>query len=221
MSFTSVKKLISLFFRNLSDKGKVRKILSFPKGFTLVEIMTVLALLVLIFSLVERKMFSKGSRITDSFRFLAVLNRRLYTSAKLHNEVYRLVILLNNKKPEEVWVEKKLSEAKKHDATEENEPLLQKESSREYEKDPSFLKEPRKLTPLLSITSVESPYWKEIKTEGRVYLYYYPKGPGPEAAVHFKRQDNRAQWTLYFPPLQRELKLLKNTVSLQDIKAGI
>ena len=201
----------------MSWKNLKKKILYSKKGFTLIETLVVIALIAVIFSFMGKNMLLKGSRITDTFRFFSVLNRRLYTAAKLHREVYRLVIKIDDKKPEEVWVEKKLKDSELLQVKEQ-EKSNSKESVKEYEKDPSFLKKPRKIFPLLSITSVESPYWKETKPKKMVYIYYYPKGPGPEAAFHFKREDNQAEWTLYFPPLQRELKLIKNNISLENIK---
>ena len=213
MSFSSefLNVLKSLLLSSCNSTGTpYGKPFYFKKGFTLIEIVVVIALIAVIFSFIGKNMLLKGNKITDTFRFFSVLNRRLYTSAKLHREIYRLVIKIEDKKPEEVWVEKKL---KKPQGKE-----ISKETVEEYEKASSFLKKPRKIFPLLSITSVESSHWKEAKLKGLVYVYYYPKGPGPEVAVHFKREDNRAEWTLYFPPLQRELKLLKNNISLEDIK---
>ena len=185
------------------------------KGFTLIEIAIVLVFLVMIFSLVGRKMFSTGSRITDSFRFFSVLNRRLYTSAKLHGKIYRMAIKIDKKQPEEVWVEKKLKNPKLS-----SEVRIEGEKEDMFQRDASFFKDTRKITPILSISSVESPYWKEEKKEGLVYLYYYPKGPGPEAAIHFQRKKRGGEWTLYFPPLQREVRLIKGNKTLKDIKQG-
>ena len=213
MSFLSefLNVLKSLLLSSCSSTGTpYGKPFYFKKGFTLIEIVVVIALIAVIFSFMGKNMLFKGNKITDTFRFFSVLNRRLYTSAKLHREIYRLVIKIEDKKPEEVWVEKKIKTPQGKE--------ISKETVGEYEKASSFLKKPRKIFPLLSITSVESSYWKEAKLKGLVYVYYYPKGPGPEVAIHFKREDNRAEWTLYFPPLQRELKLIKNNISLEDIK---
>ena len=203
----------SQFFKEGSQKG------SFKKGFTLIEIVIVLGLVVVIFGLVGRKMFSAGGQITDSFRFLSTLNRRLYTSARLHQETYRLVIKLDEKKPEEVWVEKKLKKPQlSQETADEEKENLKEDEVKDFVKDPSFLEKPRKITPLLSIPLVENSHWQEGQTEGLVYVYYFPKGPGPEIAIHFKRPDNQKEWTLYFPPLQRELRLIKKNLSLKDIK---
>lgn len=194
---------------------KVSQKKTYSKGFTLIETVIVLVFLTVIFSLVGRKMFSTGSRITDSFRFFSVLNRRLYTSAKLHGKIYRMAIKVDKEQPEEVWVERKLQNPKPSPETK-----AESETEDLFQKDTSFLKDSRKITPILSISSVESPYWKEKKTEGLVYLYYYPKGPGPEAAIHFQRQKTGGEWTLYFPPLQRELRLITGNRALQDIRKG-
>lgn len=199
------------------DTVKVRQKAVCKTGFTLIETVIVLVLLTVIFSLVGRKMFSTGSRIKDSFNFFSVLNRRLYTSAKLHGKVYRMVIKVDKKHSEEIWVERKLKTPRPSSSSDVKDKT---EKGNMFQKDPSFLEDPRKITPLLSISSVESPYWKEEKTEGLVYFYYYPKGPGPEAAIHFKRQERSGEWTLYFPPVKRELRLIKGNRALQDIKKG-
>ena len=67
-----------------------------------------------------------------------------------------------------------------------------------FQKDTSFLKDPRKITPILSISSVESPYWKEEKTEGLVYLYYYPKGRGRRLLFTSKGKQRRGVDALFF-----------------------
>ena len=186
------------------------------KGFTLIEIMVALVLLTVTFSFVGLKMFSAGSQIKDSFRFFSSLNRRLYTSARLQKQVYRLVIEINNKAPEKVWVEKKIESP-----TLKLQREIDEEEKVTFQKDSSILSTPRKISPLLALLFIESTYWEEEKKEGRVYIYYYPRGPGPEVAIHFKKPNSRHEWTLYFPPLQRELRLIKGHVRLQDIKEGL
>jgi len=41
---------------------------------------------------------------------------------------------------------------------------------------------------------------------------------GQETALHFERKDRPAEWTLYFPPLKRELNLIHKHTPLKKIK---
>ena len=180
----------------------------------MIELAVVIALLAVFFALAGNRVFRGESRTDASFRFLAVLNRRLALSSKHRAELRRLTFQINADGPEEVWVEKISSNKleKSADSKEQDKPL--------FVKDLSFLKEPKKLSSVLSLSSAEFPHQKEAQTEGRVFVYYHPKGPGPEAAFHFKSLSGRSEWTLYFPPIQRELRLVKGHVSLKDLQEG-
>ena len=75
--------------------------------------------------------------------------------------------------------------------------------------DDSFYSAPVKIPGLLDIVKIESPSWQEDKTEGPVYIYYYPKGLAQEISIHFLRKDGRGRWILYLDPVTKNIQILK------------
>ena len=172
-----------------------KKIQALRKGFTLIEILIVLALLVFVFAIASSKLFSNKKKVSSVFTSLNRLNRKVATLSKVHGKTYRIVIEVNPNKPDRVWVEKHSNELG-------------------YKIDPSFYKEPSVIYPLLSITSVEKE--EGITSEGLVYIYYYSKNLGPEVAIHLNRSDTRAPFTLYLDSIQREFHVINKNVPLKD-----
>ena len=68
------------------------KILSFEKGFTLIEVMIVLVIMGGIVALGMPYLSSRNSKTKGYLRELTVLSRELHTKAKLQGVVFRLVI---------------------------------------------------------------------------------------------------------------------------------
>ena len=167
------------------------------RAFTLIETLIVLSLIALLFSYAATKIFSTKAKINDTFRTFTTLNRRLYTSARMHKKIYRLSFQLEGRKTT-FWVEKE-------------------NDQKEFELASVFLKKPKKLHPLLSLKFIESTYWDSEKATGLAFIYYHPKGVGQETALHFERQGRKGQWTLYFPPIKRELELIKKDIALSEI----
>ena len=176
------------------------------KAFTLIEILVVLFIIVFIFTIASKRLFSSEKKISSTFNNLIYLNRRLYTSSKLHRNVYRLALKLNSEDDDEFWVEKQETN---------------KESVKVFILDDNFFDKPQKINPLLSILSVESNAWPDPKTSGTVYIYYYPKGLSQELAVQFLRPSNQGRWTLYLDPVQKEFQLLKKEKSIKEIKESL
>ena len=176
---------------------KTTSLLFLERAFTLIEILVVLSIITIAFSYTATKVFRRSAKIKDTFHDLSRLNRRLYTSAKMHKKNYRLAFDLK-KRETTFWVEKE-------------------NQKKEYKIADSILKKPLPIHPLLSLTSIESSHWEEEKTNGLVFIYYPPKGIGQEAALHFKRRDRKGDWTLYFPPLKREVEVINKEISLNEI----
>ena len=193
-----------------------------PKAFSLIEILLVLFILAFVFAFVSQRFSRRDQKINRAFDKLVRLNRRLVTLSKLHNQTYRWVIQLDSEGPEKYWVEKK-QEGKRGEQSpdllkwpteaqeKENQSLSQ---DLDFAVDNSFYSEPEIITPFLEITKVESSQWKEDKTEGLVYIYYYPKGLAQEAAIQFFRPDNQGSWTLYLDSVTKNLQIFKKEKSL-------
>ncbi len=176
------------------------------KAFTLLEILVVLFIMVFLFTLASRRIFSAERKIGSTFNQLIHLNRRLYISSELHRNIYRLALNLNPEGVDEFWVEKQVAN---------------KKEGKVFTLDDNFFDEPQKIHPLLNIDSVESMVWEKAKTSGMVYIYYYPKGLSQELAIQFLRSDNQGKWTLYVDPVQKEFQLLEKEKNMREIKESL
>ena len=193
------------------------------KGVAFVEILVSIVIIASLFGLffTAQKNFSRKSQVRSAWRFFKSLNRKLYTSSRIRSQIYRLVIQIDPKGPEQVFVEKKLApSAPPAPSPDDIASETEKKPEEKFVPDTSFVKS-KTITPLLSLTLAEGAFWPEGRTEGRVFIYYYPQGPGEEAALHFKREDLGNEWTLYFPPFQRELRIFQRNIPLQQLKEGI
>ena len=156
------------------------------KAFSLIEILVVLFIIAFMFAFAAQTFSRKGQKVAHTFDKLIRLNRRMVMLSKFSNNSYRLVIQLNNEGPEQYWVERRqvdqihtdLSDTlgEQNEGQKEEEP--EEKLKHDFVLDDSFYSEPEVIPPFLSITKVESSIWEEDRTEGLVYIYYYPKGPG-------------------------------------------
>ena len=183
-------------------------------AFTLIEILAVLLIIVFVFSLAGRKLLSKDRKIRSAFQELILLNRRIAAAAKTRGSAYRLAVRVNLEGPEEYWVEKLAVYA--DDSEGETEA---------FALDERFFPSPQKIHPLLEIIGMESVFREgeegeeeENESEAVYYIYYAPKGLGQETAIQFFRPDNKARWTLYLHPVQKEFHLLEKERTLEEIK---
>ena len=185
------------------------------RAFSLLEILIILSVMAFIFAFVAQRFSRKEQKVTGAFNKLVRLNRKLVLLSKFHNNSYRWVIQLDKGGPERYWVEKKQEVPSDTDSShlidpqiKDQEGDLNKEGNSEFVRDDVFYSEPEIISSLLSIISVESPAWKEDKTEGLVYIYYYPRGLAQETAIQFLRPDNQGRWTLYLDPVTKNLQVL-------------
>ena len=195
--------------------GNTLAFLKSSRAFSLLEILIVLSVIAFIFVFVAQRFSRKEQKVTGTFNKLVRLNRRLVLLSKFHNNIYRWVIQLDNEGAEKYWVEKKQEIPSNTDSShladsqvKDQEGGLNKEESPEFIRDDAFYSEPEVISPLLNITGVESFAWEKDKTEGLVYIYYYPRGLAQETAIQFLRPDNQGRWTLYLDPVTKNLQVL-------------
>ncbi|MCZ0933057.1 MAG: prepilin-type N-terminal cleavage/methylation domain-containing protein [Oligoflexia bacterium] len=168
------------------------------KAFSLIEMLLVLFIIGLLFTVTSQKFYNKGHKVRTVFDRLARLNNRLVSVSTLHNKTYRLVIQLNTEKKDQYWVEKKQAI---------NESEEEEKTDSVFQIDNSFYSEPQNIPSLLDMTKIETK--GSAKEEGKVYIYYYPSALAQSAKIYFLRPDNQGTWTLYLDPVTKKLKALK------------
>lgn len=207
------------------------KVCSDRRGFTLIEVMVVLAIIAGIVALVLPRIGNRNNQMKAVVRKMSVLSRELHTRARLNGATYRLVIdmkqgadsadaqtyavekstqkILLNPKEEEI-LKKELSKA----ATSGDE--ISEGSKDGFEPDPKVLKKPVELPGVLKFVSVEKVGFKQPVTTGKVYITYFPQGLGEEAVIHLKAGEN-LNWTIAIHPLTGEAEVATRFVSLDEV----
>jgi len=204
------------------------------KGFTLLEVMIVLAILGGVIVLAMPYASNRNSQTRTFLRQLTVLSRELHTRAKLQGAVYRLVIDMKaassrNEKDapaQQYWVEKSngravikpneegeaMEKARRNDKKEEN------ADPRGFAMDTSLVKAPKELPSPLRFDRVELTRLKDAVTEGKAYIHYLPEGLVDEAAIHIRGDKNQI-WTISIHPLTGRAELISKSVSLQEMRS--
>lgn len=201
------------------------------KGFSLIEVMIVLAIIGGVIAMAMPYLKNRSSQTKSFLRQFTVLSRELHTRAKLQGAVYRLVIDMKettdpSRRPVQVyWVEKSNGRAVLKADEEKNAADLAAEKDEEKNKDArgfamdeTMTKEPKEVPSGIWFDSVELTRLKDPLTRGKAFIHYMPEGLVDEAALHLKGERNQA-WTISIHPLTGKAELISKSVSLQEMKS--
>lgn len=200
-------------------------------GFTLIELMVVLAIIAGVVVLAMPFITNRNSQTKAFLREMTVLSRELHTRAKLNGAAYRLVIDLGetlDKDREQgeqtYWVERAagkvvLTEDEESKALERSRETEdeKKKDPRGFEPDTQFFKRPKKIPPGLRFDRIELTRLDKAVTEGKAFIHYLPQGLVDEAAIHIKGAKDQA-WTIAVHPLTGKAELITKTVNLKEIR---
>jgi prepilin-type N-terminal cleavage/methylation domain-containing protein len=200
------------------------------RGFTLMELMIVIAIIAGVVSLAMPYVTNKNSQTRAILRELTVLSRELHTRAKLQGVVYRLVIDLGEdgsggkRSTQTFWVERAsgktvLGPSEEEDAFKRAQETDEKKRKdpRGFEEDHSMVKKHRELPAGLSFEKIELSRVKDPVTHGKAFIHYLPAGLVDEAAIHIKGVKEAA-WTIAIHPLTGKAELISKNLRLQEIK---
>ena len=206
-------------------------------GFTLLELLIALVLIVGILAMGTTYIKRKDNSIRKTFRQFIAINRQLDSLARLRRETYRLVINMNedtnyniaseNKKDQKNtwWVEKKLTKNLMPDDEEDstnqagNAKHLENKQNITLDgfiRDKDFFEKPQPLPAKLTFESLESLRKKSPITQGKAYVYYFPEGQFDIALLKIK--GKRVYWSLFIDRLKGELTVFNEKKSLKDFE---
>lgn len=187
------------------------------RGFTLIEVMIVLALFGAIVAFGVPRLFKKDNNIKAVARNFVVMSREIRNKARLTNSTYRIAVNMEPNE-EKYWIERangfqtvdlqaaekeKEKEDKKDDAPP---PLFKVDKSVKEKKLPTGLR----------VSSVETINMKAPQTTGTAYVYFFPEGFVEAAAVQIS--NDKVTWTLVFNPLTGQADIIEKAQSLKDIQ---
>ncbi|WP_374079663.1 Tfp pilus assembly protein FimT/FimU [Bdellovibrio bacteriovorus] len=191
------------------------------KGFTLIEIMMVLAILAAVLVVGAPRVFKKNANIKSVARQFIVLSKEIRNKARLTNSTYRLVIDMDSKEAQ-YWVER--ANGPQTVDPEAYEKAKEKESEKEegappplFQIDKSITKKEQTLPSGLRFGSVETANMKAPLTSGLAYVHFFPEGFVEAAAVQITNGNNLT-WTLVFNPLTGQADIIEKASSLKDIQ---
>jgi len=197
------------------------------KGFTLMEIMIVLAIMGAMVAMVIPRIGNRNNEIKAEVRKLSTLTRQVRSLAKLQNATYRLVLDLNSEGNDSYsyWLEKANKEILLTEEREENYiKSLESQRDEEEEKaadpqgfvmDKSILRGKKNLPSNMIFENIEISGYEKPLNAGKVFIHFFPSGRVEEAAIHLKLDD--FQWTLAIHPLTGKTDIASQYISLKDV----
>lgn len=199
------------------------------RGFTLVEIMVVLAIIAAVVSILLPRIDNRNSQLKAAVRRFTVLARELHTRAKLKGATYRIAFDLKNgaesETPQKYWVEKSTQEVILSEKTEQEFQQKLKDLSSFDKKpsdlygfspDPTILKGPQELKKPLKFLQVEKKGFKEPFKQGMAYVYFFPQGLSETALIQLKASD-KLQWTIAIEPLTGHADIVTRLITLKEL----
>jgi general secretion pathway protein H len=198
-------------------------------GFSLIEVLLVLALIGIIVASMASKMGKNTNReMRQEIRYFAASLKDLRNKARMRNRTYRLVINLpeNPREKQVYWIESTSKQFLVTYKPEELEDLedARKEAEKEGQSDPSGFtvdselsgSDPKKLPEGLYFDGVEIAAQQKEFTAGRIFIHFFPEGRVEEAAIHITDR-NKLHWTLAIHPLTGRVDLITQNKKLKDL----
>ncbi|MFP5519208.1 MAG: Tfp pilus assembly protein FimT/FimU [Bdellovibrionia bacterium] len=191
------------------------------RGFTLIEVMIVLAIIAGVIVLGAPRIFKASTNIKSVARHLVVLTKETRNKARLNNVTYRLVFDLKEEGTS-YWAEKgqgpqavdleslRLSEEEKDQRDEEAPPPP-------FSMDTSLLKQPKTLPTGIKIVSIETINSANPIREGKAYIYYSAQGFVEASAIQIANAQNQI-WTLVINPVTGQADIVEKATSLKDLE---
>ena len=208
----ATQKILPLKTRN---KASARP---WSSGFTLIEVMLVLAIMSALLILGLPRLNRGNNNIKKVIRELAVLGKEVRNQARLKNQTFRIVF--RSGADSGYWIESAQGRvtAKKitTDLNEEDKKEMAAKSP--FKKVEKFFKTEKKLPAGLLIKKIETQSSPEANTEGLSYIYFTPEGLVEKSIVQIGNSD-KLTWTLIYNPLTGHADIVEKAIELKDIQS--
>lgn len=192
------------------------------RGFTLIEVMIVLAIVAAVITLGMPRLFRNQDNLKTVSRHFMALSKSVRDKARLSNSTYRLTIRLepNN---DAYWVEKSNGSQliDLNLLTEEGQAQAREREKEEgapppaFQMDKSVLKKEKTLGGGLKFVSVETINMKAPVTQGEVGIHFFPEGFVEAAAIQISNATGSI-WTMILNPLTGQVDIVQKAQGLKD-----
>ena len=191
-------------------------------GFTLIEIMVVLAIIGIALGLIGSRIGDKTGSYRSQVRQLATLIRSIRNNARLFNSTCRLEIKIDDEKGHSYDVQ--CAQGNIALATEDQELEQERLSSQQREKkkevwepNPKILKKPTALPRGLFFAPLEVADRTKTVDKGSSFIYFFPQGLVQEAAIHLTDRKSM-NWTIALNPLTGRADVLDRDAPLKELR---
>ncbi|MGE9746106.1 pilus assembly FimT family protein [Bdellovibrio bacteriovorus] len=188
------------------------------RGFTLIEIMIVLAIMAALITVGAPRLLKKDGNIKSVARNFIVLSKEIRNKARLTNSTYRLAISMEPGE-EKYWLERASGPQAVDPEAAEKEKDRDEEGAPPplFQMDKSLLKKEKELPEGLRFASVETVNMKSPMTSGVAYIHFFPEGFVEASAVQITNGNNLT-WTLVFNPLTGQADIIEKASSLKEVQ---
>ena len=194
------------------------------RGFTLIEIMIVIAILAAVTAIGVPRMFGGSSRMRTAIRKMAIATREVRNVARLTQSTGRIVINMEEGKEHAYWVESAPGNASLMTEDQEKElarlTSAQREDERpasEFKPETSVVKNPIALPRGLFFEGVELGSRDKEIVGGKAYIHFFPQGLSEEAAIHVSDRKG-LNWTITIHPLTGRAEVFERKVTLKELR---
>jgi general secretion pathway protein H len=193
-------------------------------GFTLVEIMIVIAIMGGIMAIGVPKMFSSATAMRGAVRKIAVMTRDIRNNSRLYGVTTRLVISIDKEKgysysvessPGVVLMSTELQEkelAKLTDAQAEG-----SKKKTDFSPETRVQKKVAALPKGMIFEDVEKSGHADATTNGKAYINFFPQGLSEESAIHLG-DGKTLHWTIVINPLTGRADVYEKRITLKEVK---
>lgn len=187
------------------------------KGFTLIEIMVVLAIIATAIVLAAPRLFKTEGNIKAVARHFLVMGKEVRNRARLTNSTMRIALDLDPASPK-YWVEKsngvKLLDPDEKSETSKNDD--EKKKPDDWTLDTVLTKEKKAMPRGLFFGAIETIHMKAPQTEGMAYIYFFPEGMMEAASVQITNRKNLT-WSIIYNPLTGQGDVVEEARGLKDV----
>lgn len=221
ISLLRISRFCSLARRSLYRRDQNRN----DAGFTLIEVMIVVAIMASIVVMVLPRIGNKNNQLKEVIRRFTVLSREIRHRARLENATYRIVIDMkdgaeNGNSEHEYWIEKSSSRvllSKSDRSDEEKDKDGNPIDTDGFAIDETILKKKQVLPSPLWFEDIEISGSDRPFTSGRAFIHFFPEGLVQEAAIHFRIAEGET-WTFVINPLTGKGEVVTKRLELKELR---
>lgn len=188
------------------------------QGFSLIEILIVLALLAGLVAVASSQISFRKENLQSALRSMATLSREVKHQSKSRQTLFRIRFDLEST-PQRYWIETSNQDSPKIETDEDSSDENEAQSS--FQKDTTLLKKEKLLPENVIINSIttlsqdKSPNTSQEEKEA--YIYYWPNGLNDSAVILVSTKSSAdSLWSLVINPLTGRGELFKKEIKLEE-----